>query len=83
MGLLIEQQQDEVERNDGCWYVKDQVWRTAFEKEGHQRSEEGTDVDHHVEESEPDGGIAVIRCLGDRSRDDRFEEGSTQCQVDI
>ena len=54
-----------------------------FEQKGDHRSEEGAYVNHHVVDAEPNGGC-FIRCgLGNRGRDDRFEQGGTQSQVKV
>ena len=63
-------------------YIEHEVGR-SFEQKGDHRSEEGAYVNHHVVDAEPNGGC-FIRCgLGNRGRDDRFEQGGTQSQVKV
>ena len=72
VGFLVEKEQHEVQCDNASRYIEHKVGR-SFEQKGDHRSEEGTNIDHHVVNAEPDGGCFVRRGFGYRGRDDRFE----------
>ena len=58
--LLVEEQQNEVERDNPGRDIKDKVGR-SFEQQGDHRPEESPDIDHHIENTEPDRS-RLVRC---------------------